>query len=239
MFMSVQAEILRRNNLPGASKGGTMTYQSKFALAHRIVCSNCGTTFRRCTWTYTGEKVRVWRCGKRIASGGKDCRAEAIYETDIQAAFVKVMNELVQNQEEFIRPLLENIEQVLEQQLKNKDKIETRVAELSEVLTRLVESQSRMRSRSNISEEEYVNISNEYNELVKQQEEMQAKEKECAIRKLQIQELVEVLMSKGDVITEYNDKMIRQLVERIYALENKTVRFEFKCGVEISTEANN
>ena len=233
VFMSVQAEILRRNNLPGASKGGTMTYQSKFALAHRIVCSNCGTTFRRCTWTLNGEKIRVWRCGKRIATSGKECKAGAIYETDIQAAFVRVMNELVQNQEEFIRPLLENIDKVLEQQLQNKDKITTRIAELSEVLTRLVESQSRMRSTTNISEDEYINISTEYNELVKQQEAMQGKEKECEMQKLQVKELIDELTGRGGIISEYEDKLIRILVQRIYALEDKKVIFEFKCGTKI------
>lgn len=41
-----------------------------------------------------------------------------------------------------------------------------------------------MRSTTDVSEEEYINISNEYNELVKQQEEMLAKEKECTMRKL-------------------------------------------------------
>lgn len=56
-------------------------------------------------------------CGKRIATAGKGCGAEAIYETDIQEAFVKVLNELLQNQEAFIGPLLENIDMVLEQQL--------------------------------------------------------------------------------------------------------------------------
>lgn len=238
VYMKVQEEIFRRNNLPGASKGGTMTYQSKFALAHRIVCSECGTTFRRCTWTLNDEKIRVWRCGKRIATGGKGCKAEAIYETDLQAAFIKVMNELVQNQEEFIGPLLENIDQVLAQQLQNKDEIKARIEELSEILTRLVESQSRMRPSTNISGEEYINISNEYNELVKQQDEMLAKEKECAMRKLQIQELVEVLTSKGEIITEYDDKILRQLVERIYALSDKEIKFEFKCGIEIVKEYN-
>ena len=236
VFMSVQAEILRRNNLPGASKGGTMTYQSKFALAHRIVCSECGTTFRRCTWTLNGEKIRVWRCGKRIASGGKDCKAAAIYETDIQAAFIKVMNELVQNQEEFIEPLMDNINQVLAFQTKDKERIEVRIAELSEILTRLVENQSRMRNSSNISEEEYVRISEEYNELVKQQVIMKAKEKEGEMRKLQVKELLDALTRRGEIITEYDDKLIRLLVERIYFLEGKKLRFEFKCGINISID---
>lgn len=239
VFMKVQEEILRRNNLPGGSKGGTMTYQSKFALAHRIVCSECGTTFRRCTWTYTGEKVRVWRCGKRIATAGKGCRAEAIYETEIQEAFVKVMNELLQNQEAFIGPLLENIDMVLEQQLQKKDKVAARIEELSEILTRLVESQSRRRSTTDVSEEEYINISNEYNELVKQQDERLAKKKECAMRKLQIKELVEVLISKGEVVTEYDDKMLRQLVVRMYVMPNNEIKFEFKCGIEINTKLKN
>lgn len=83
------------------------------------------------------------------------------------------------------------------------------------------------------TEEEYINISNEYNELVKQQDEMLAKGKKCSMRKMQIKKLVEVLTSEGEVITEYDDKMLRQLVERIYALPNNKIRFEFKCGIEI------
>ena len=46
-------------------------------------------------------------------------------------------------------------------------------------------------------------------------------------------------MSKGDVITEYDDKMLRHLVERIYALENKKIKFEFKCGIEINAQLKN
>ncbi|MEG2198064.1 MAG: recombinase family protein [Cellulosilyticaceae bacterium] len=234
VFMKVQEEILRRNNLPGASKGGTMTYQSKFALSHRIVCSHCGTTFRRCGWVLKGENVKVWRCGKRLATAGKECRAEAIREDALQQAFIDAMNELIQNHQTFIEPLLENIEKVLSQEKQGCSMIEARIEELSKILTRMVENQSRRSRATNISEEEYVSISNEYTGLVKQQEENKAKEKACVMRKLQIKEFLEILTSKGEVVTEYEDKLLRQLVERVHALENKKVRFEFKCGIQIT-----
>lgn len=230
--MKVQEEILRRNNIPGAIQGRTMTYQSKYALSHRIVCEHCGTTFRRCGWNIRGEDIKVWRCGKRLATAGKECKADAIRETALQQAFIEAMNELIKNHQSFIEPLLENIDKVLEEQLQKKEKVKARIDELSEILTRLVEQQSR-RGQPNSIQEEYIEISNEYNELVKQEQEMQAKEKECTMRKLQIKEFLEILMSRGEVITEYEDKLLRQLVERIHALENKKVRFEFKCGVEI------
>ena len=54
VFQAVQAEKTRRSATASPSKKTSSTgrscYASKFALSERLVCGECGTLYRRCTW---------------------------------------------------------------------------------------------------------------------------------------------------------------------------------------------
>ena len=59
-FDAVQAEMARRNAGRSPSKKtaptGKSAYTSKYALSERLVCGECGTLYRRCTWAKRGRK---------------------------------------------------------------------------------------------------------------------------------------------------------------------------------------
>lgn len=59
-FDAVQTEMARRNAGRSPSKKnaptGMVSYASKYALSERLVCGECGTLYRRCTWTRNGQK---------------------------------------------------------------------------------------------------------------------------------------------------------------------------------------
>ena len=64
-YNAVKAEMARRSALRSPSKSavtGRSCYTSKYALSDRLVCGECGTLYRRCTWTSLGRKYPVWRC---------------------------------------------------------------------------------------------------------------------------------------------------------------------------------
>lgn len=44
-------------------------YSSKYALTDLLICGECGTPYRRCTWTNNGKKKVVWRCISRLDYG--------------------------------------------------------------------------------------------------------------------------------------------------------------------------
>ena len=58
-FDAVQAEMARRNAGKSPSKKnaptGMTSYASKYALSERLVCGECGTLYRRCTWSKRGK----------------------------------------------------------------------------------------------------------------------------------------------------------------------------------------
>lgn len=60
-FNAVQVEMARRNAGKSPSKKnaptGGASYASKYALSVRLVCGECGTLYRRCTWAKHGKSV--------------------------------------------------------------------------------------------------------------------------------------------------------------------------------------
>ena len=68
-YNAVQAEMARRKAAKSPSKRastGLSAYTSRYALSDRLVCGECGTLYRRCTWTRPDGKRIVWRCVSRL-----------------------------------------------------------------------------------------------------------------------------------------------------------------------------
>lgn len=74
-YALVQEELARRTSKPKIKQKGTKTeqgkYSSKYALTELLVCGECKTPYRRCTWTMKGQKKIVWRCINRLDYGKK------------------------------------------------------------------------------------------------------------------------------------------------------------------------
>ena len=77
VYNAAQAELARRNALnspsPKQAPTGRSCYTSKYALSERLVCGECGTLYRRCSWKRDGKKRVVWRCISRLDYGKKYC----------------------------------------------------------------------------------------------------------------------------------------------------------------------
>ena len=76
-FAKVQAELSRRSGKKKVKQVGAKTelgkYCWKYALTELLVCGECKTPYRRCTWTIKGKKKIVWRCISRLDFGKKYC----------------------------------------------------------------------------------------------------------------------------------------------------------------------
>ena len=95
-YNAVKAEMARRSALRSPSKTavtGRSCYTSKYALSDRLVCGECGTLYRRCTWISLGRKYPVWRCASRLNYGTKYCHdSPTIKEEPLQAAILAAIN---------------------------------------------------------------------------------------------------------------------------------------------------
>ena len=95
-----QEELARRAGKRKVKEVGTKTqqgkYSSKYALTELLVCGDCGTPYRRCTWSQNGTKKIVWRCINRLDYGTKYCKkSPTLEEGAIQNAVVLALTDLV------------------------------------------------------------------------------------------------------------------------------------------------
>jgi hypothetical protein len=95
----VQEELARRAGKRKVKEVGTKTeqgkYSSKYTLTELLVCADCGTPYRRVTWSRNGVKKIVWRCINRLDYGTKYCKkSPTLEEGAVQAAVVKALTHL-------------------------------------------------------------------------------------------------------------------------------------------------
>ena len=117
-FNRVQQELARRSSKRKISDKTTTEqgkYSSKYALSELLICGNCGTPYRRCTWTAGGKKQIVWRCISRLDHGKKYCsESPTIHEDKLHRAILKAVNEYLGCGDEIAKILKANIGSVLE-----------------------------------------------------------------------------------------------------------------------------
>ena len=70
MFYQVREEMARRGSkrkvMQKTGKTEQGKYSAKYALSELLVCGECGTPYKRCTWARNGKKRIVWRCVSRL-----------------------------------------------------------------------------------------------------------------------------------------------------------------------------
>ena len=69
-------------------------YSAKYALSELLICGECGTPYKRCTWARNGKKRIVWRCISRLEFGTQYCHNSPTLDEDrLHRAIVAALNE--------------------------------------------------------------------------------------------------------------------------------------------------
>ena len=114
-FNRVQEEMARRTSKKKVKQIGTKTelgkYSSKYALSELLICGECHTPYRRCTWTTTdGKKKIMWRCINRLDYGKKYCHhSPSVEESVLQNAIVQAVQNNIGKCSEVLEKLKQHI----------------------------------------------------------------------------------------------------------------------------------
>ncbi len=226
LYMQVQEEMVRRANLNSGNK--KRIYSSKYALSGIVYCGNCGDIYRRIAWNNRGKHSIVWRCVTRLDNGPGECDAPTILETDLQNAVVKAINHVLGDRDRMLKVLQENIETVLQQEAETA---------LGSIDAKLESLQKELLQRAN-GKVEYNDIADEIYRL---REEKQNALAECAQRegvKQRISQMTEFLEEKTGLIEEYDEQLVRMLIENVMIYDGRVV-VEFKSGMGVDVELKN
>ena len=84
IYYQVKEEMARRASkrkvMQKSAKTEQGKYSAKYALSELLVCGECGTPYKRCTWARNGKKRIVWRCVSRLEFGTKYCHSSPTLE---------------------------------------------------------------------------------------------------------------------------------------------------------------
>lgn len=99
-FKAVQSEMVRRSSKRKTSDFAITNlgkYSGKYALSELLVCGECGSLYKRKTWTKGGEKRIYWRCQNRIEHGSKYCKkSKGIEEKRLHEAICRALRKMVE-----------------------------------------------------------------------------------------------------------------------------------------------
>ena len=222
LYMQVQEEILRRANIHSGTERKKRVYSSRYALSSIVVCGHCGDIFRRIKWNNRGCKSTVWRCVSRVEKGDSDCPARTVKEETLQEVVVKAINEMVGEQDTFLPLLQANIEYALG------GSSEEAIAAIDQ---KLVELQKELLQLAN-AKKDYEPIAVEIDRLREEKQSIMVDDAEREGTRQRVQEMMEYLREHSAEVTEYDEQLVRRLVEKITVFDKKFV-VEFKAGISL------
>jgi len=239
IFHRVQEEIARRSGKRKVAEKTVITengkYSSKYALTELLSCGNCGTQYRRVTWSKRGNKKAVWRCISRLEYGTKYCTdSPTIEESALQAAIVKAINKLADNKELVINVVKEGLLTALGAKTEEIDAvaIKNKIAQINKEMMELM--------TSGVQNQNMGELDGQFKEMSKKIQILQAtltayeqSQRIAGNENSRISELFAILEKEDFCLTEYNDKTVRMLIARVKVISQDKVMIRFKCGFEL------
>ena len=240
-FNRVQEEMARRSAkrviADKLTKGEQGKYSAKYALSELLICGECGSHYRRVTWTAKGFKEIKWRCISRIQYGKKKCHnSPTVDERALHKAIVVTINEFCEVKDDVAKALRESITEVLNPNLNGSvqaaqqriDELAHNIDELIKLATIPETAQSAMSDIEKFSEE--MKTLREFVETEK------AKQMTAQKGSAELKVILERLENENFTLTEYDDVAVRKLIEKITVESKDAITVRFKGGFEIRKE---
>ena len=233
IFDKVQEEIARRAGKKKVKQTGTKTelgrYSGKYALTELLYCGECGTPYRRCTWSRDGKKKIVWRCVSRLDYGKKYCKnSPSVEESRLHNAIAAAITKKANSEEINIGGIMNHIESFGSQ--RDTDGIIQRQRRIAEI-EKVIDDLARLNSDEAQSGELDYKFSELYAELYSVKDELEEMQSGAsALDGDMLNEMREVVTGLKNHPVEYDDKVVRQLIDCIKVMSADMIKICFKDG---------
>ena len=235
-YHMTQAEIARRKTLAPASEKKAVTVAgkySKYALSEVLVCGECGSRYRRVTWTSGGKRV-VWRCSNRLENGKKYCKMSlTVKEESLHAAIVRAINKFnSQDHAAYLALMKATIGEALGIQAETAeiDELKRRIDALNQKMVSIIQKAARDGEDIEEHESEFKEMAESialFKQRISVLEQAKSTDAEMSERMAKIQETIDERQAHQDV---YDDSIVRQMIECIKVFSNGNIEVYFGGG---------
>lgn len=238
LFNTVQAEMARRSNKRRTSDK-TLTplgkYSGKYVLSELLICAECGSPYKRKTWTNGDDKRIYWRCLSRIEHGAKYCPHSRGYEErKLHEAICRALKNAVKKNDEALSLVKANLAYAVTGDETNMDvgMLEKRIKESTREMKEYMLNYCNTGGDKSRYFECIQNVTNEIKVLRLQLETAKSKLEQSDRVSSEISRLCTWLDSHNTSFAEYDDIVIRRVLECIKVYGNGTLKVITKFGTE-------
>jgi len=243
IFYKVQEEKARRASLNKSAvtrkanklKKEKSKFSSKYALTEILVCAECGHSYRRQTWSKYGQKSAVWRCENRLKNGVKaTCKnSPTLKEEPIHHTIMTAINNVVENNGEFIGAFRENIIRVIGDH-STKDistEYDENIENLQKEMLSLIEENAKQGAVTEDFDDEYKRISEEINELKKAKIRLVQEKKRDEMYEQKLTETDSTLKTVSPQVRAFDEDLVRRLIKTIKVSKGERLETQFESGI--------
>ena len=238
-FARVQEEMARRSGKPKVKHKGSKTelgrYSSKYALSELLLCGECRTPYRRCTWTNGGKKKIVWRCISRLDYGKKYCHhSPSIEESLLYEAIMRAIMQTAKQNTDVLKTLKLHIGMGLTGE-DSEDRtldIQVHIAEIDAEFQKILKTVS-ADNADGIDEERIAELMNEKQRLTAQLEQCAAMRQQREGTRSRLDDICTILDGLQNHPMEYDDKLVRQLLECVVVESKEKIKVVFVGGTKV------
>ena len=239
-FRKVQEEFARRTSKRRVAHKLTTTetgkYSAKYALTEKMFCAECGTPYRRVTWTAKGYKEIKWRCINRIENGKAFCHnSPTMAEDKLHDAIVAALNTFCDEHVAISKVLNQSISEVLAEKSNIIPRLEMAKAEKSNEIARLL-AISTAGEDVTAFDERFRQLSDEIMAINEQIETERSKAIPDLSGTNELQTILDNIASANHTVSEYEDQLTRLMIEKILIIDKATIEIEFKGGFKVKQQ---
>ena len=237
----VQVVIAKRNNIKSATDMNMMKkgrYSSKYALTGLVICGDCGSQYRRTTWTANGKRI-VWRCVNRLTNGKDACgTSPTIDEERLHTGIVKAMNSMIDGKEKIQSLLNGSIAEILAAPDSHKEIISLKKEiddKNEDILQMVADGVKNRESRADIT----AKCRDEYEKIKALQEKLNIAEVNSQMEKEsggRLREIYDTISAMPGKMTEYDDNMTRIAVTEVKILSEEKISVTLFGTVTVEVE---
>ena len=235
MFYRVKAEMTRRASkrkvMQKSGKTEQGKYSAKYALSELLVCGECGTPYKRCTWARNGKKRIVWRCISRLEFGTKYCHGFPTLDEDrLHRTVVAALNEYGAIRAE-VKAGVQELAGLAQSHgegdgvslLELKQRLDALTAEQALLLDEILEDMDNLELNSQLAA-----VTAEKQDILDQMQALEKDESQRSLRASRQREMEAWLDQQAMRFTEYEDSVTRRFVERITVVDANTIQVKIK-----------
>lgn len=233
VFQWVQTEMKRRTSkrkvMQKTAKSERGRYNSKYSLTERLVCGECGSFYKRCTWTAHGRRRVVWRCVSRLEFGTKVCHnSPTLDEPDLHQTILNAVNQYVsqkqarQKAEDLIDTVVAGDPQAGQSFASMQAEVAGITAEQERLLDAILDDMDNPELNARMQ-----SLTDQKAMLLDAIERRKEENKSSEIATLRMEKISAWIAAHPIGLQSYDDGITRRLIERITVMDPDTLRFKF------------